>query len=398
MSSSDQRSRHGFRTRSIHGGLAPDPATGAILTPIFQSTTYVQQEVGVDKGYTYSRAANPTVAALERNLGEIEEALPATCFGTGLGAVQTLFFTVLKGGDHLIVSDVVYGGTVRMLREVLADFGVEADFVDTADPAKVRAAIKPRTRLIFIESPANPTLKLTDIAAVAAVAREAGALLAVDNTLLTAALQHPLDLGAHVSLYSTTKYIEGHNSTVGGALVTRDAALDERFRYVRKTLGTIQAPFEAWLTLRGLKTLALRMKAHSETALAVAQFLEKHPLVAKVSYPGLPSFPQYELACRQQGSGGGMVAFELTGGAEAGKRLMKAIKVWSLAESLGATESLVTHPVTMTHGSVPEAQRLATGITDGLVRLSVGLEDAEDLIADLDQALVLAHAEAALPR
>lgn len=392
MSQAPPPPKPGFRTRSIHGGQVPDPSTGAILTPIYQSTTYVQAEVGVDKGYTYSRAANPTVAALERNLGEIEEALPAICFGTGLGAVQTLFMTLLTGGDHLICGDVVYGGTVRLLREVLANFGVEASFVDTSDLAAVRAAVRPRTKLIFIESPANPTLKLTDIAAVAAIGKEVGALVAVDNTLLTAALQTPLTLGADVSLYSTTKYIEGHNSTVGGALVTNDAALDERFRYVRKTLGTIQAPFEAWLTLRGLKTLALRMKAHSETALAVAEFLERHPQVARVAYPGLPSFPQYELACRQQGTGGGMVAFELKGGAEAGKRLMKATRVWSLAESLGATESLVTHPVTMTHGSVPEAQRLATGITDGLVRLSVGLEDAQDLIADLDQALALAHA------
>lgn len=382
----------GFRTRSIHGGQVPDPSTGAILTPIYQSTTYVQAEVGIDKGYTYSRAANPTVAALERNLGEIEDALPATCFGTGLGAVQTLFLTVLASGDHILCGDVVYGGTVRLLREVLANLGIEATFVDTSDLAAVRAALRPRTKLIFIESPANPTLKLTDIAGVAAIGKEVGALVAVDNTLLTAALQTPLTLGADVSLYSTTKYIEGHNSTVGGALVTNDAALDERFRYVRKTLGTIQAPFEAWLTLRGLKTLALRMKAHSETALAVAEFLERHPQVARVAYPGLPSFPQFELACRQQATGGGMVAFELKGGAEAGKRLMKATRVWSLAESLGATESLVTHPVTMTHGSVPEEQRLATGITDGLVRLSVGLEDAQDLIADLDQALASAHA------
>jgi cystathionine beta-lyase/cystathionine gamma-synthase len=379
-------SPHQLATRVIHGGLAPDPTTGAILTPIYQSTTFVQEAVGKDKGYTYSRTRNPTVAALERNLGELEESLPASCFATGMAALNVLFLSSLQAGCHALVGDVVYGGTVRLLRQVLADFGVRSTFVDASRPELVAAAITPETRLVLVESPANPTLKLTDLAAVAEIARGAGARLAVDNTLLPG-YQRPLDLGADVVVYSTTKYIEGHNATVGGALLTRDAALADRIRFLQNATGCIQSPFDAWLTLRGIKTLPLRLERHSANALAVARFLESHPRVSRVAYPFLESFPQRELARRQQSLGGGMVAFEVEGGAEAGIRVMNSVKLCALAENLGAVETLITHPASMTHASIPAAEREAIGIGEGLVRLSVGLEDPGDLVADLERAL-----------
>ena len=374
-------------SRAIHGGLSPDPATGAILTPIYQSTTFVQQEVGKHKGYTYSRLANPTVEALERNLGALEQALPAVAFATGLAAETTLFLALCKAGDHVVLSKVVYGGTVRLLRRVLGRFGVTCALVDTTSEADLRAALERPTRIVFVESPGNPTLVLTDIQTVAAIAHEAGALVAVDNTFLTPALQQPLELGADVVVYSTTKYIEGHNATVGGALVTRNADLLEQFKFVRNATGCSQSPLEAWLTLRGIKTLPLRMREHSARALAVAQFLERHPLVTWISYPGLDSFPQRELACRQQMDGGGMIAFEVEGGTQAGLTLMKSVRLCSLAENLGAVETLITHPATMTHGSCTPAERAEMGISDGLVRLSVGLEDSDAIIGDLARAL-----------
>ena len=376
-----------FATTAVRGGVAPDPATGAVLTPIYQSTTYHQQTVGVHKGFTYSRAANPTVSALEAALGALEDTPPAVCFATGMAAISTLFLAVLKAGDHVVVSDVVYGGTVRLFQQVLASFGVEASFVDTSDVDAVKGAIRPNTRLVFIETPANPTLKLTDIAAIAEVSRAAGVKLAVDNTFLTPVAQRPLELGADITLLSTTKYIEGHNSTVGGSIATRDEALLERLRLVRKTLGCIQSPQESWLTLRGLKTLPLRLQQHSTNAQRVADWLERHPKVARVYYPGLPSFPQLALGKKQQALAGGMLAFELKGGAEAGIQLMNTVRLCLLAENLGAVETLITHPVSMTHGDVPRDIRERTGITDGLVRLSVGLENPADIIADLESAL-----------
>ena len=381
-------------TRAVHAGQGPDPGTGAILTPIFQSTTYVQQAVGVHKGHTYSRASNPTVSVLEACLGELEDAPPSVCFSTGMAAETALALALLRSGDHVVVSEVCYGGTVRLLREILSGFGVEASFVDAKSPAVVAAAITPRTRLVFVETPANPTLALTDIAAVAAVCRQAGVLLAVDNTFQTPVLQRPLDLGADISVYSTTKHIEGHNSTVGGALTSRDAALLERLRFVRKSVGSIQSPFESWLTLRGIKTLPLRLRQHSAHAQAVASWLEAHPRVTRVLYPGLPSFPQHELALRQQRGHGGILAFEIEGGLVAGTALMNAVRLCALAESLGAVETLVTHPASMTHGDVPREQRERAGVTDGLVRLSVGLEDPADIIADLGQAIEVAAAAA----
>ena len=374
-------------TRAVHAGQSPDPSTGAILTPIFQTTTYVQQAVGVHKGHTYSRASNPTVSVLEACLGELEDAPPSVCFSTGLAAETALFLALLRSGDHVVVSEVCYGGTVRLLREVLSGLGVLSSFVDTTSPAAVAAALTPRTRLVFVETPANPTLALADIAALAAVTRRAGIPLAVDNTFLTPVLQRPLDLGADVSVYSTTKHIEGHNSTVGGALTSRDETLLERLRFIRKSVGSIQSPFESWLTLRGIKTLPLRLRQHSTHAQEVAGWLESHPRVTRVLYPGLPSFPQHELAVRQQRGHGGVLAFEVEGGLRAGTALMNAVRLCALAESLGAVETLITHPASMTHGDVPREQRERAGVTDGLVRLSVGLEDPADIIADLEQAI-----------
>jgi cystathionine beta-lyase/cystathionine gamma-synthase len=385
-------SRKNFRlpTLAIHGGVSPDAAFGAILTPIYQSTTYVQEAVGMHKGFTYSRAANPTVDALEKALGALEDTPPAVCFATGMAAITTLFLSVLKTGDHAVISDFVYGGTVRLFQQLLGGLGIDYTFVDASRPELVEEAITPQTKIVFIETPGNPTLKLVDVAAIAEVAHRHGIKLAVDNTFLTPVLQPVLELGADISVLSTTKYIEGHNSTVGGSLATRDEKLLERLRLIRKTAGCIQSPQEAWLTLRGLKTLPSRIRQHSENALVVAQWLESHPAVAHVYYPGLASFPQRELAERQHVSHGGMLAFEIKAGADAAITLMNSVKLCSLAENLGAVETLITHPVSMTHSDVPVEKRREIGITDGLIRLSVGLEAPEDIIADLEQALAVA--------
>ena len=345
------------------------------------------EAVGSDKGFTYSRTANPTVSALERRLAALEGAEHASCFGTGLGATAALALALLQAGDRAVLSDVVYGGTVRLFQKILSKFGVESEFVDAADPAAWEEALRRPARLVFVETPANPTLKLTDIEVVARLAHDAGAVVVVDNTLLTPVLQRPLDLGADIVLHSTTKFIEGHNATLGGALITRDAGLHEKLTFLRNAIGAIQSPFNAWLTLQGVKTLPLRMERHSANALRVARFLESHPRVTKILYPGLESFPQYELARRQQGSGGALMAFEVEGGTEAGIRVMNGVRLCALAENLGAAETLVTHPASMTHAAVPLEQRLATGITDGLIRISVGLENPDDIIADLRRAL-----------
>lgn len=376
-----------IETAALHSGTEPDPTTGAILTPIYQTTTYRQNAVGSDKGYTYSRAGNPTVKALEDRIATLEKAEYATCFSSGLAATNALFLTLLKAGDRVVVSDVCYGGTVRLLEQILTKFGVEADFVDTSDEAKLTESLQKPAALVFIETPANPTLKLTDIALAARLAHDAGALLAVDNTLLSPALQRPIELGADIVLESTTKFFDGHNATIGGALATSNAELDEAFKFTRKTIGSIQAPFDAWLTLQGSKTLPLRVWQQSENALAVAAFLKDHPRVKNLNYPGLPDFPQYELARRQQTAGGALLSFELHGGIDSGIALMNNVKLCSLAENLGSAETLITHPASMTHGSVAPEAREKAGITDGLVRLSVGLENPEDIIADLDRAL-----------
>jgi cystathionine beta-lyase/cystathionine gamma-synthase len=378
---------YSFETLALHAGTTADPVTGAMLTPIYQTTTYRQEAVGKDKGFKYSRSGNPTVSALERRLAAIEGAEFATCYSTGLAATTTLFLALLKSGDRLVSSQAVYGGTVRLLRQTLAPFGVQADFVDTSNADAFAKALQKPTRLVFIETPANPTLKLTDVDLASRLAKKAAALLVVDNTLLTPALQRPLDLGADIVLHSTTKFIEGHNATVGGALITRAANLHDQFLFTRNTIGTIQSPFAAWLTLQGVKTLPLRMARHCENAGRVARFLESHPRITRLVYPGLESFPQFELARRQQSGGGALIAFEVEGGVEAGVHLMNSVRLCALAENLGAAETIVTHPVSMTHGAVPPEQRAAAGITDGLVRLSVGLENPDDIIADLAQAL-----------
>ena len=377
-----------FDTLALHAGAYADPATGAMLTPIYQTTTYRQEAVGQDKGFTYSRSANPTVSALERRLAALEGAEFCSCYATGLAATTVLCLALLRSGDRVVLSQAVYGGTVRLFLQVLARFGVEAEFIDTSDEDAVTNALKKPARFVFIETPANPTLKLTDIRLAARLANRANALLVVDNTLLTPALQRPFELCADIVLHSTTKFIEGHNATVGGALVTRDKDLHERFVFARNAIGAIQSPFPAWLTLQGVKTLGLRMARHSENALTVARSLETHDWIKHVAYPGLESFPQFALAQHQQTAGGGLISFEVKGGVKAGIRLMNSVRLCALAENLGAAETIITHPASMTHADMPPKQRQAAGITDGLVRLSVGLENPIDLIRDLNQALL----------
>lgn len=378
-----------FTTKQVHAGVSPDPITGAILTPIYQSTTYVQESVDkyLAKGYSYSRSANPTVSALEVKLTELEGGAATTCYGTGMSAVQAVMLAFLSAGDHAVVSDVAYGGTYRLCTKILSRFGVQFTFADTSSAKAVRESMRDNTRLIFTETPANPTLKLTDIAAVSEIAREAGVPHAVDNTFLTPFFQRPLELGADLSVHSTTKYMDGHNATVGGAVVARSQELDQKVRFIQNATGMIMSPMVAWLTLQGCKTLSLRMQRQSDNAMAIARHLESHPKVKQVRYPGLESFSQHELARRQASGYGAMLWFEVKGGMAAGKQLMDSIELWSLAENLGSVESLITHPVTMTHADVEPAERARVGIIDGLVRLSVGLEDKEDLIGALDAAL-----------
>ncbi len=382
-----------YSTSCIRGSLTLDPAHGAVLPPIYQTTTFRHAAVGQDQEYSYSRVDNPTVAALEDRLGQLEAALPALCFSTGMAATATLCLALLKSGDRVVCSDVIYGGTFRFLREILENFGVTSEFVDTADPAAFAAALKLPTRLVILESPANPTLKLTDIGACADIARQHGALVVVDNTFLTSVLQRPLDLGADITLYSTTKYVDGHNATVGGAICTRDPELRERLRYIRTAQGSIQTPHNAWLTLQGLKTLSLRLERHGTNGLTVARDLERNPSVVRVHYPGLASFAQNDLAQRQQLNGGGIVSFEVDGGLEQAAAVLRHLQLITPAENLGAIESLATHPATMTHKCVPASVRDQLGVNDGLIRISVGLENPDEIIADLKQAIAAASLE-----
>ena len=378
-----------FRTTQIHGGVEPDPTTGAILPPVYQSTTFVQPSVEeyMAKGYSYSRTANPTVRVWERKIALLEGGHDAAAFGTGMSAINAVFMAFLNAGDHCIVSDVAYGGTYRLATKIYTRFGVEFTFADTSDPGAVAAAIRSNTRLILTETPANPTLKYTDLAAVSEVAKAQGIPHAVDNTFLTPYYQRPLELGADLVIHSTTKYLDGHNATVGGSVVSAAPELHEQVAFVQNATGSIMSPFVAWLTLQGVKTLSERMDRQSDNALKIARFLESHPKVTTVRYPGLESFPQHDLAKRQASGFGAMLWFEVEGGREAGIRIMDSVRLWTLAENLGSVESLVTHPVTMTHADVDETERARVGITDGLIRLSVGLEDADDLIEDLAQAL-----------
>ncbi|MDX2148144.1 MAG: PLP-dependent aspartate aminotransferase family protein [Planctomycetota bacterium] len=380
----------GSATQVLHAGREVDGWAGSLVTPIVPSTTYVQRAgLGEHKGHCYSRVSNPTVDALEKQLGALEGAPPAVCFATGLAAETALFLALLKSGDHAVIGTGVYGGTTRLFQRLLSQFGVRSTFVDTSDLDAVSRAIEPSTKFVFAETPSNPTLQLTDIEALSRVTRAAGVRLLVDNTFLTPIVQKPLDLGADVTVYSTTKHIEGHSSAMGGSVISRDVELLDRVRFIRKCTGAITSPWQAWCTQRGLATLALRIREHSRNALRVARYLSEHPRVARVNYPGLEDAPGYELACRQhlEGLHGGVISFELEGGLEATKPVLSALKLWALVEHVGSVESLVTHPATMTHADVPREQRLEAGITDGLIRLSVGIEDAADLIADLEQAL-----------
>jgi cystathionine gamma-lyase len=378
-----------FRTKQVHAGVEPDPTTGAILTPIHQSTTFVQPSVDeyLAKGYSYSRSGNPTVRALEEKLTVLEEGADTAAFSTGMAATNAVFMALLGAGSHVVVSDVVYGGTYRLATQIYTRFGVDFSFVDTSDPERVAGAITGATRLVFTETPANPTLKLTDIRAVSEIASERGIPHCVDNTFLTPYYQRPFELGADLVVHSTTKYFDGHNATVGGAVVSSTPELAEQIKFVQNTTGTTMSPQIAWLTMQGAKTLSERMDRQSANAMEIARFLEAHPAVEKVAYPGLESFPQHDLAKRQASGFGAMAWFEVRGGLEAGKRVMGAVRLWALAENLGSVESLITHPVTMTHASMSAEDRARAGITDGLIRLSVGLEDVEDLIEDLATAL-----------
>jgi cystathionine beta-lyase/cystathionine gamma-synthase len=379
----------GFRTKQVHAGVSPDPETGAILTPIFQSTTFVQDSVDsyMRKGYSYARAGNPTVRAFEEKLTALEGGLDTTAYGSGMAATVAVFLGLLEAGDHIVVADVVYGGTYRFAHQFLTKFGVDVTFIDSSDIDAVASAITDETKLVFTETPANPTLKVTDLAAVSFLSQEHGVIHVTDNTFLTPYYQRPFELGADVIIHSTTKFLDGHNATLGGAVVVNDPDLQEKIAFARLSAGLVMSPMVAWLTLQGTKTLSARMDAQSASARAIAEYLETHDKVDYVNYPGLTSHPQHDLSTKQASGYGAMVCFEVAGGVEAGKRLMDSIELWSLAENLGAVESLITHPVTMTHGAVPRIERIAAGITDGLVRLSVGLEDVEDLIAALDVAL-----------
>jgi len=375
-----------FDTRCVRAGVQPDPTTGAIVPPIYQSATYVLEEVGRDKGFDYTRSSNPTRAVLEAALSGVEGAAHCATFASGMSAVDAVLRT-LDAGDHVVSSDDVYGGVSRLFNTILARHGLSFTYVDSSFPERVADAIRPKTRLVWIETPTNPLLKVSDVAAVAAVAHAAGIPLGVDSTFATPALLRPLEWGADIVMHSTTKYLSGHNQIIGGAVLSDDAAFQEKMRYQQKSIGAIPSPFDCWLTLAGLKTLSLRMARHSENGMAVARYLSVHSKVARVTYPGLKSHPGHAVAKQQMSAFGGMISFELKGGLEAGRSLMNSVRLCSLAESLGAVETMITHPATMTHADVPREERLARGLTDSLVRLSVGIESAEDIIADLDTAL-----------
>ncbi len=375
----------GFATDAIHVGQEPDPATGAIVAPIYQTSTYVQEEFGKTKGYDYARTAHPNRRSLERCLAKLEGGAGAFVFTSGMAAIDSVF-RLLRPGDHLIVSRAVYGGVYRLLTQLLGQFGLAFDFVDTSDLHAVEAAIRPSTRMIYVETPTNPTMILTDIAAVAKIARAREITLVVDNTFLSPYCQQPLALGAHIVVHSMTKYLNGHSDAVGGAaILSRQEDLD-RIYFLQRSAGAGLGPMDCWLVSRGIKTLAVRMEQHNCNGMAVARFLASHPKVKRVNYPGLESHPQHELAKRQQRGFGAMISFDL-GSLEAARKLLNHVRVCSLAESLGGVETLISHPGQMTHASMPAEFREKVGITEGLVRISVGIEDVADLIADLDQAL-----------
>ncbi|KAF1686631.1 cystathionine gamma-synthase [Pseudoxanthomonas broegbernensis] len=379
-----------FATLAIHGGQSPDPSTGAVMPPIYATSTYAQSSPGEHQGFEYSRTHNPTRFAWERCVAALEGGSRGFAFASGLAATSTVL-ELLDSGDHVLAMDDLYGGSYRLFERVRRrSAGLDFGFVDMTDLAAFEAAITPRTRLVWIETPTNPMLKIVDIAAVAAIARRRGLLVAVDNTFASPALQRPLELGAHLAVHSATKYLNGHSDMVGGAVVAGDADLGERIAFLQNAVGAVQGPFDSFLALRGAKTLPLRMRAHCDNAQALAEWLQAHPAVEKVIYPGLASHPQHALAGRQMQGFGGIVSVVLKGGFEAAKRFCERTELFTLAESLGGVESLLNHPAVMTHASVPVERRERLGLSDALVRLSVGIEDVADLRADLDRALASA--------
>lgn len=375
----------GFATDAIHVGQEPDPATGSIVPPIYQTSTYVQEALGKHKGYDYARTNHPNRKGLERCLAKLEGGTSAYVFSSGMAAIDSVF-RLTRPGDHIILSEAVYGGVVRLTTQLLTQFGQQFSFVNTSDLAALRAALQPNTKLIYVETPTNPTMMVTDIAAVAAIARERNLTLAVDNTFMSPFLQRPIELGAHIVVHSMTKYLNGHSDCTAGVVVLTRPDDAERIYFIQRSAGAGLAPMDCWLVARGVKTLAVRMRQHDSNGMAIAQWLEKHPKVKRVHYPGLASHPQHEIAKRQQRGFGAMISFQL-GSLEAARRLLDNVKLCALAESLGGVETLISHPALMTHASVPPEMRQRIGIADDLVRLSVGIEDLDDLIADLSSAL-----------
>src|SRR5437588_11937818 len=374
-----------FATKAIHAGQEPDPSTGSIMTPIYQTATYAQAGLGEHKGFEYSRTSNPTRAALEACIAALEEGAYGLAFASGMAA-ESAILSLLSAGDHVVSCDDTYGGTYRIFERVMRRYNVEFSYVPADKVANYEKAIRPNTKMIWLETPTNPLLRLIDIQAIAALAHSRNLLVVVDNTFASPYFQRPLRLGADIVIHSTTKYLNGHSDGVGGAVILNDAALAERLKFIQNAAGAVLGPFDSWLVLRGVKTLAVRMLQHDRNGLAVAQHLACHSKVKEVHYPGLASHPQHELAQRQMTGFGGMLSFE-TGSLANAKTVLKSVRPCSLAESLGGVETLISHPASMTHASIPEEERNRIGITDGLVRISVGLEDVEDSIADLDQAL-----------
>jgi cystathionine gamma-lyase/cystathionine beta-lyase/cystathionine gamma-lyase/homocysteine desulfhydrase len=375
----------GFATIAIHTGSEPDEATGSVTVPIYQTSTYAQDALGKNKGYEYARTQNPTRSAVERNIAALEGARFGFAFASGMAAIDATL-RLVKAGEHVIVSDNTYGGTARLFNKILANYNIEFDFVDTSDPLNVEAAIKQNTKMVFLETPTNPVMIVTDLKAVSEIAHRVGARVVCDNTFMSPYLQRPLEFGVDIVVHSTTKYLNGHTDGVGGVVVLNNEDEAKWIGYVQNRVGAILYTFDSWLVMRGTKTLALRMEQHDKSGRAVAAFLEEHPKVHKVYYPGSASHPQHALARRQQRGFGGMVAFDV-GSLQAAKTVLESVKLCTLAESLGGVETLISHPATMTHASVDLEKRERLGITDGLVRISVGIEDTDDIIADIDQAL-----------
>ncbi len=381
----DDDTLHGLGTRAVHAGQEPEPLAGAVTMPIFQTSTYVQEALGKHKGHEYARVSNPTRDALERNVASLEGGTHGFAFASGMAAIDSCL-SLLASGDHVVCGEHVYGGTHRLMEQLRSRMGLTFSFVDTSDVAVVERAIAPATRLLFVETPTNPMMRLADLGALGSLAAARKLLFAVDNTFATPVFQRPFEFGADIVIHSTTKYLNGHSDMVGGMVVTRRDDLAEKFAFLQKAVGAVPGPFDCWLVLRGTKTLTLRMRQHDQNGRRIAEWLAEDTRVKAVYYPGLPSHPQHELACRQMSGFGGMISFE-TGSLERARRIVERTRIFVLAESLGGVESLIGHPATMTHAAVPRAMRERMGLTDGLVRLSVGIEDADDLIQDLDQAL-----------